>query len=128
MVFLLLCSVLYRHTTPEEDPTDVFFDINAVDPSGDTSINKKNFSPNGKWFACGMSKSGSDWMIIKVIDTATKKEGPDCVKECRNSPIAWLMDSSGFLYAVSIIEFEYPSRLNVSKRSPILSALRGCKS
>lgn len=61
-------SVLYVQKTWGAE-AEVFLDPNSLADDGTISIKGYSFSEDGKYFAYGLSKNGSDWCKIKVLAT-----------------------------------------------------------
>jgi len=68
--------VLYRSSNPSE-LGEVIFDPNLLSDDGTVAVTSKEFSPNGKCLAYGLSKSGSDWQTMHVLDLETLENLPD---------------------------------------------------
>ncbi len=65
-------SVLYRKATLDS-PAEVFLDPNKLSNDGTVALTGLSMSPDGKYMAYTISRSGSDWTEIYVMDTATGK-------------------------------------------------------
>ncbi|EIM85490.1 prolyl oligopeptidase [Stereum hirsutum FP-91666 SS1] len=85
--------------------TEVFFDPNALSEDGTVSLATAAFSRDGKWFAYGISRSGSDFTTVYVRSTehpltsfGNDKRLEDEIRFVKFSSIAWTPDNSGFLY------------------------------
>ena len=61
-------SVLYRKDSPEGEGT-VFLDPNTLSQDGTVALQNVNMSNDGKLTAYVISRSGSDWNEIYVMDT-----------------------------------------------------------
>ncbi|KAF8239504.1 hypothetical protein L208DRAFT_1420673 [Tricholoma matsutake] len=90
---------------------DVFFDPNLLSSDSTASLSMSAFSECAKYFAYGISQSGSDFSTIYVRSTdrplaqeTGKKHGPDDgrfpdeIQYVKFSSITWTMDSKGFFY------------------------------
>lgn len=55
-------------------------------------------SPDGKWVACALSESGSDWLTWKILEVASGKQIADQIEKSKFLPITWTPDSQGFVY------------------------------
>lgn len=117
-------AVIYRtkkedlpNTFPEQDNSaggSLFFDPNRLSKDGTASLSSTAFSETGKYYAYGISRSGSDWFTIYVRQTDTPHaeqkdteipEGgqddgrlPDVVRYAKFSGITWTHDDAGFFY------------------------------
>ena len=89
--------VLMRQKTLDSDPT-VFFDPNTLAADGTKSLGATSFSDSGRYWAYGVSASGSDWQTIHVRDTTTDTTLEDRISWVKFSGISWLKDDSGFFY------------------------------
>ena len=90
-------SVLYRSNNLDETG-EMVFDPNTLSEDGTVAVISRAFSPKGSYFAYGLSSSGSDWQIFKVIDLKTNATLPDELKHIKFSDISWLPDESGFFH------------------------------
>ena len=80
-------------------PPTLVIDPNDVSPDGSLSLAQWKPSPDGRFFAYGLSDGGADWRTIRVRDLATSQDLPDEVKWMRFSDISWTKDSRGFFYS-----------------------------
>lgn len=118
-------SVIYRSRdrnlptmSNEEGPGgEVFFDPNLLSNDGTAALAATAFSRDGKYFAYGISRSGSDFYTVYVRPTsaplASQGESrvshdderlQDEVRFVKFSSISWSHDSKGFFYQ------RYPER------------------
>ncbi|KAF8351067.1 prolyl oligopeptidase [Amanita rubescens] len=110
-------TVLYRSKdailpdfSKSDDVGEIFFDPNLLSADGTASLSVYDFSHCGKYFAYGISLSGSDFWTVYVRSTscplapgngsASKDDGrlPDELKFVKFSSISWTKDSKGFFY------------------------------
>jgi len=82
-----------------EDEAQLFFDPNTLAADGTKSLGPTAFSKSGKYWAYGVSASGSDWNTIYVKDISTGKALEDKVEWVKFSSISWMHDDSGFFYS-----------------------------
>ena len=75
----------------------VFLDPNTLSTDGTVALKSLTFSNNGKWAAYSISRSGSDWEEIFVIDLKTGQLTSDHVEWAKFSGAAWQGD--GFYYS-----------------------------
>lgn len=102
------------HTMPAGS---VFFDANLLDAQGNTALSCTAFSESGKFFAYGVSRSGSDWFRIYFRETAkpfalprdadkdkyiSAEGGPDrfadVLDNVKFSGASWTHDDAGIFY------------------------------
>jgi len=88
-------SVLYRQDSPDS-PADVFIDPNNFSSDGTIALGSVSFSTNGSLVAYEISKSGSDWTDIVLMDVATKTTS-DTLHWVKFSGISWY--GKGFFYS-----------------------------
>lgn len=88
-------NVLYIQKGIDGTP-EVFLDPNTFSTDGTVSISMISPSKDGKYFAYGISKAGSDWNEFFVIDVATKTRLNDHLKWVKFSGASWHGD--GFYY------------------------------
>ncbi|MEP6779658.1 MAG: prolyl oligopeptidase family serine peptidase [Gemmatimonadaceae bacterium] len=81
-----------EHGTPE-----VLLDPNTMSIDGTTRIGALVFNGNGSRIAYTISKAGSDWQTINVLDTKSRAQLSDAVEWVKVSNIAWFGD--GFFYS-----------------------------
>lgn len=89
-------SVLYRSDSINGTP-EVFLDPNALSEDGTVALQGLSFSNNGKYAAYIISRSGSDWNEIFVMDAKTKQLLNDHIEWAKFTGAAW--DGDGFYYS-----------------------------
>lgn len=92
-------SVLYKQRTLDAEAT-VFLDPNTLSADGTVALASTSFSEDGRYFAYGLSESGSDWNKIKVRNVETGEDYPECLERIKFSGITWTKDNRGFFYSV----------------------------
>jgi len=90
-------SVLYRLKNLE-DFGDVVLDPNTLSEDGTVAIMNSRFSPSGKYLAYTITRSGSDWQEINVMDMETLQNTPDVVKWVKYSGLSWMPNDEGVIY------------------------------
>ena len=73
-------SVLYVKETLDAE-AEVLLDPNTLSDDGTVALNGISFSNDGKYLAYTISRSGSDWVEIYVMDLATRQLTPDHIEE-----------------------------------------------
>lgn len=91
-------SVVYVQQSASAKPR-VLLDPNHLSPDGSIALASTAPSPEGKYLAYALSKGGSDWETIHVLDVATGRELPDVVRWVKFSGISWTHDGKGFFYS-----------------------------
>ena len=89
-------SVLYVQDSLEGEPR-VFLDPNKLSDDGTVALTGLSFSHDGKYAAYTISRSGSDWREIYVLDTATGQLLDDHIEWAKFTGAAWQGD--GFYYS-----------------------------
>lgn len=89
-------SVLYVQDSLNGEPR-VFLDPNKLSDDGTVALTSISFSNDGKHTAYTISRSGSDWSEIYVMDTATGKLLEDHIIWAKFTGAAWKGD--GFYYS-----------------------------
>lgn len=79
------------------DPRTELLDPNKLSTEGTASLTGWAVSKDGKYLAYGISKAGSDWVEIHVMEIATKKVLEDKVEWVKFSGISWY--KNGFYYS-----------------------------
>lgn len=90
-------SVIYRSSTPDGADAEVFLDPNALSDDGTVALTGLTMSHDGKYVAYTISRSGSDWTEIFVVDAATAKPLTDHIEWAKFTDAAWYKD--GFFYS-----------------------------
>ena len=93
---LLDHSILYVQSSLTSAST-IFFDPNKLSEDGSVSVNYCEFSGSGKYFAYAISKYGSDWVTINIIDVKSNTLLDDNLEQIKQCNIAWMHDD-GFFY------------------------------
>ena len=111
-------SQLYRATREQLDEAqqrgeqgpvgELFFDTNVLSSDGTVALTTTAFSHTGRYFAYGLSQSGSDWYKVYFRSTeAPLTEGgepggkgrlDDVLEHIKFSSIAWTHDDKGVFY------------------------------
>jgi prolyl oligopeptidase len=89
-------SVLYIQEGLDGEPR-VFLDPNTFSEDGTVALSSLRVSNNDRYFAYGISKAGSDWSEVKVIEIETETELEDHIQWIKFSGVSWRGD--GFYYS-----------------------------
>ena len=89
-------SVLYEMDSPDADP-HVFLDPNTLSDDGTVALKGVYFSHDGKYAAYTISRSGSDWEEIFVMNAETRELLEDHIEWAKFTMAAWRGD--GFYYS-----------------------------
>ena len=89
-------SVLYEMDEPDAEP-HVFLDPNTLSDDGTVALKGVYFSNDGKYAAYTISRSGSDWEEIFVLDALTRELLPDHIEWAKFTGASWRGD--GFYYS-----------------------------
>ncbi|HEV7797183.1 MAG TPA: hypothetical protein VGO73_03440 [Pyrinomonadaceae bacterium] len=89
-------SVWYRQKGLDGTP-EVLLDPNKLSADGTTRLGSVAISKDGKYFGYGVSKGGSDWNDIYVLDIASKQLQADHVEWAKFTGVAW--QGNGFYYS-----------------------------
>ncbi len=91
-------SVIYRTKTLGERG-EVFLDPNTLSEDGTVALISQSFSKDGRYFSYSAASAGSDWVEIRVMDTADKSLLEDCINWVKFSGASWAADGQGFYYS-----------------------------
>jgi len=91
-------SVWYRAKSID-DPGTVFFDPNALSEDGTVALSGSSFTSDGKLWAHGLAKSGSDRTEWRIKNLETGEYLKDTLRPNRQGGVSWLKDNSGFFYS-----------------------------
>jgi prolyl oligopeptidase len=89
-------SVLYVKDALDGEAS-VLLDPNTLSDDGTVALTGTSFSNDGKYLAYTISRSGSDWREIRVIDLATRTLLDDHIRWAKFSNAAW--KGKGFYYS-----------------------------
>lgn len=89
-------SVLYSQQTLDSEPV-VVLDPNKLSDDGTVALSGYSFSKDGKYLAYIISRSGSDWREIFVLNLATGELLADHIEWAKFSGASWRGD--GFYYS-----------------------------
>jgi len=90
-------AVLYRTKDLNATP-EVFLDPNTLSTEGIVALSGISFSKSGKLLAYSLSKAGSDWTEIFLMDVESKKLLSDKIEWTKFGGAAWKGDE-GFYYS-----------------------------
>ncbi len=89
-------DVLYRQLGKNGQP-EIFLDPNSFSIDGTTKLVKFSISKNGLYAVIGMSKAGSDWQTLYIMDMMKGEYLKDQIEWVKVSDIAWY--KNGFYYS-----------------------------
>ena len=81
------------------DPGRVFFDPNKLSEDGTVALSGSSFTDDGKLWAYGVARSGSDRTEWHIMNVETGELLPDTLRPNRQGGVSWLNDNSGFFYS-----------------------------
>lgn len=87
--------VIYREKAGQ---TELFLDPNTFSDDGTVSLGSLSFSPDGSLAAYSISKGGSDWRDVVIINTLSKEIIEDTLYNIKFSGISW-KGNDGFFYS-----------------------------
>jgi prolyl oligopeptidase len=91
-------NVIYRTIDIAKPETaEIFLDPNKLSEDGTVSLSSLSFSKDHQFAAIGISKSGSDWNEIFVLNTKTLERTTDKINWVKFSGATWYQ--SGFFYS-----------------------------
>lgn len=102
--------VMYRFKKDEEP--EVFLDPNTFSKDGTTSLSEISFSKSGKLVAYTISKGGSDWRKIIIMDAVSKEIKEDTLIDVKFSGLAW-RGNKGIFYS----SYEKPKGSELSAKT-----------
>jgi len=88
--------VMYKQTSLDAEP-EVFLDPNTFSEDGTVALSGLGFSHDGKYVSYSISKSGSDWSEIYVMEVESKEKLDDHLEWIKFSGMSWKDD--GFYYS-----------------------------
>lgn len=89
-------AVLYRMDSIGATP-EVFLDPNSLSEDGTVALTGVFFSNDNRYVAYTISRSGSDWTEIYVMDALTKELLPDHIEWAKFTGASW--QGNGFYYS-----------------------------
>lgn len=89
-------SVLYVQNALSDEPR-VFLDPNSLSEDGTVALTGLSFSHDGRYMAYTISRSGSDWTEIYVVDAESGRQLADHIEWAKFTGAAWQKD--GFYYS-----------------------------
>lgn len=90
-------SVLYRMKRPG-GKREVFLDPNKLSKDGTVALKELTQSPDGRYTAYCVSRNGSDWVEIYVMDTKSRKLLKDHIEWAKFTDAQW-HGNDGFFYS-----------------------------
>ncbi len=89
-------SVLYIQKNLDDEPS-VLLDPNTLSEDGTVALSSLGISKDGKYLAYGISRGGSDWNEIYVMNISSRETLDDHIKWVKFSGISW--KDNGFFYS-----------------------------
>jgi len=92
-------AVLYKQNSLK-DKEEILLDPNLLSEDGTAALGSYAFSENGEYLAYGVSRSGSDWQTIEILNTDNiKLQSDEILQWVKFSSISWTHDHKGFFYS-----------------------------
>ena len=88
--------IYFRETLNGE--TKIVLDPNKLSEDGTAALSSEHYSPNGKYLAYGVSRSGSDWQEISIRKIDEGVDFDEVLKYSKFTGIAWNSNNDGFYY------------------------------
>lgn len=82
-----------------DEDGEILIDPNTLTEDGTAALKSYNISPDGEYFAYGISRNGSDWQEWRVRDIKSGEDTDDLLEWIKFSSVSWAEDSSGFYYS-----------------------------
>ena len=91
-------SVLFKQREGEAaDKAEVLLDPNTLAADGTAALGTYSISDDGEKLAFGITRSGSDWTTVEVMDVESKKwSDVDKLEWVKFSGLSWTLDGKGF--------------------------------
>ena len=89
-------NVLYIQKSLDAEP-EVFLDPNKFSTDGTVALAGISFSSDGKYCAYSISRSGSDWREIYIVNVETRQKLEDKIEWVKFSGASWYQN--GFYYS-----------------------------
>ncbi|KAG2492766.1 hypothetical protein HYH03_008931 [Edaphochlamys debaryana] len=93
--------VIYSQASLVSEPA-LFFDPNTLSEDGTVALSDMQWSEDGKYASYSLSKGGSDWATIQVLQVDPKGGAPtplpDKLELVKFSSMSWTHDHKGFFY------------------------------
>ncbi|MGC9365547.1 MAG: prolyl oligopeptidase family serine peptidase [bacterium] len=83
----------------EKEQERIILDVNKLSEDQTVSVGSISLSEDGKFLAYTTCESGSDWQILKILNTETGENLADEIPWVRHTHVAWMKDNSGFYYS-----------------------------
>lgn len=103
-------SILYR--TNKSGKEELFLDPNTFSSDATTSLDAVSFSKDGSLLAYSVSKAGSDWRTVILINAKTKKEVDKALIDVKFSGLSW-KGNEGIFYS----SYEKPKGSELSAKT-----------
>jgi prolyl oligopeptidase len=89
-------SVWYWQKGANAKP-EVLLDPNQLSKDGTVALGMMSFSRDGRYLAYGISRGGSDWREVQVMDLTTRKLLPEKLEWLKFTELSWA--GNGFFYS-----------------------------
>jgi prolyl oligopeptidase PreP (S9A serine peptidase family) len=91
-----MCFTVAMQDDLDAEP-QVLLDPNTLSKDGTVALSTYSISKDGKYFAYGLSESGSDWVTIRVMRIADRQPTSD--------KLSWVTSSNSTFHLCEIIFF-----------------------